>query len=57
MDFTTAPTAYLDWYAAQGNRAAQKELANRLEQSGDHKAAAFWKAKAEGDPRFTMYSI
>ena len=57
MDFTTAPTAYLDWYAAQGNKAAQKELANRLEQSGDHKAAAFWKAKAEGDPRFTMYSI
>jgi hypothetical protein len=49
-----AKLAQTMWQAAQGSARAQRELANHYQAKGELDQAAFWNAKADGDPSFTI---
>ena len=46
--------ATIEFKAAQGNRFAQRQLADILESEGKHDWAEFYRAKANGHPAFTL---
>lgn len=45
--------AAIEFKAAQGNRFAQRQLADLLAAEGRHDLAEFYRAKANGHPAFT----
>lgn len=49
--------ATIEFKAAQGNRFAQRQLADLLESEGRYDLAEFYRAKANGHPSFTLQNF